>query len=168
MPAFSWPIDPSPPISDFEQRHANAEAGALLQWARLSVEALYYLDDIDAAFGVTLLVPGQKTQVVELAHARWATGTCITALDLTAAALGRALGRHTGDRELDLRSFVTTAREPSRAGLAARSDAVSGDAVDRRCAERSVVRRLAQCSSCTRAPQTTAAPYRGSWAAEEA
>jgi len=48
--------------------------------------------------------------VVDVAHARWATGTCITALDLCAAALGRAFCAHTGTRELDIGSF-----DPERA-----------------------------------------------------
>src|SRR5690242_11864701 len=98
MPSLSWPTDPGPVIEDFERRHKHAEAAVLLQWSVLCVESLYYLDEVDAAFDVTLIVPGHRTQVVEVAHARWATGTCITALDLGAAALARALGGHAGSR----------------------------------------------------------------------
>ena len=111
MPPFHWPSDPTSAVIAFEQRHTNPEAGALLLWAASSVEALYYLDDVDSVYDSTRTVHGaHRPDVVDVAHARWATGTCITALDLGAAALGRALGGHIGDKELNLGSFSSTRR----------------------------------------------------------
>jgi hypothetical protein len=58
--------------------------------------------------------PGQLREhtgqdVVDVAHARWAAGSCITTLDLCAAALARAFCKHPGPQELDLGHF-----DPSR------------------------------------------------------
>jgi len=67
------------------------------------------------------LDPSQATicdhvaDVVDVAHARWATGTCITALDLCAAALGRVFCTHTGPRELDIGDFdLRTSKRAAR------------------------------------------------------
>lgn len=47
---------------------------------------------------------------MDVAHARWATGTSITSLDLCAAGLGRAFCAHKGTRELDLGDLNPTRR----------------------------------------------------------
>lgn len=107
MPSAQWQTDPSAAIAAFEKRHPDPEAGALLLWAFSSVDALHYLVDLDAEYETSRSVPGgHSPDVVDIAHARWATGTCITALDLCTAGLARALGRHQGPRELDLGDFA--------------------------------------------------------------
>jgi hypothetical protein len=111
MPTFNWPADPGPEIQAFAQRHSNAEAGLLLIWATSCIDALPYLDEIDLAFDRTRKVSGShRPDIVDLAHARWATGTCITALDLCVAAIGRALLKHPGPTELDLGDFTPSTR----------------------------------------------------------
>ena len=78
----------------------------LLLWAISTTDALYYLDDIDRDFERShKAIAGHSRDTVDVSHARWATGTCITALDLCAAALGRALCGHAGPRELALADF---------------------------------------------------------------
>ena len=106
MPPLTWPSEPSAAILDFERRHPAPDAGALLLFATTSVEALHYLYDLDSQYDSTRALTGaHNPDVVDVAHARWATGTAITALDLVAAAFGRALGGHAGPKELDLRQF---------------------------------------------------------------
>jgi hypothetical protein len=53
------------------------------------VDALAYLDDLDLALDEgTRFATGHDALVVDVAHARWAAGTAMTALDLCAAAIG--------------------------------------------------------------------------------
>ncbi len=85
MPRYTWAADPNNIISGFETRHVQPDSGALLAWAVLSVESLHYLADVDQA-----------------------TGTCITSLDLCAAALGRTFCGHKSSRELALPDFDTS------------------------------------------------------------
>jgi hypothetical protein len=67
----------------------NTNASSCLLWAISAVDALAYLDDLDLALDEgTRLVTGHDALVVDVAHARWAAGTAITALDLCAAAIG--------------------------------------------------------------------------------
>jgi hypothetical protein len=90
MPPMSWPIDPFKEVQAFEARHNSPESGALLAWAVWCVDSLFYLDDIDRLYDATLSSPhGHQLHVVDVAHGRWATSTCITSLDLCAAALAR-------------------------------------------------------------------------------
>ena len=106
MPPFDWPGDPVQIIQAFEARHGNPASGALLWFAVWAVDSLYYLSDIDSTHDLSQsTIGGHRPDVVEVAHARWATGTCITALDLCAAGLGRALCAHTETRELDIAAF---------------------------------------------------------------
>lgn len=85
----------------------DPDAGAFVSWAGSAVESLFYLTDLDAQIASkTEDSPlGHNWQVVDHAHARWAVGTAITALDLCAAALGRLLAGYptTSGHELDLR-----------------------------------------------------------------
>jgi len=93
-------------IRGFEKRHGNPDAGALMACACWTVDCLHYLDDIDRAFDTSSSSAiGHRPDVVDVAHARWATSSCITALDLCAAALGRVFCGHSGLREFDLRDF---------------------------------------------------------------
>ena len=103
MPPFAWPGDPTGVIQAFETRRASPNAGALLIFALHSVDSLYYLLDIDRRDDLSApTIGGHAPDVVDVAHARWATGTCVTALDLCAAGLGRALCGYRKTRELDL------------------------------------------------------------------
>jgi len=121
MPPHNWPNEPIDIIQKFETRHKHPDAGALFAWAVWAVECLHYLDDVDLAFDASpTTAVGHRPDVVDVAHARWATGTCITALDLCAAGLGRALCNHTRPRELDLADFDPTGK-PSQQILARRA-----------------------------------------------
>jgi hypothetical protein len=59
-------------------------------------------------------VRGHSADVVDVAHARWAATACITAVDLCAAGLGRALCGHRKRLELALGDFDLK-RKPKRA-----------------------------------------------------
>jgi hypothetical protein len=136
MPPLSWTVDPMEVVKAFEARHNAPSAAALFAWALRTVETLHYLDDIDRAYDASH-VPfgGYSPDVIDVAHARWATTSCVTAIDLCAAGLGRAFCGHAGrgERELDVRDFTP----PSRANDRRRSqlpsvglewiDLVSGD-----------------------------------------
>lgn len=77
-----------------------------MNWAVSAVDALYYLAEIDASYDSSRSVLGKHhPDVIDIAHARWAAGTSMTALDLCAAALGRAICKHTKEKELDLGRF---------------------------------------------------------------
>jgi hypothetical protein len=106
MPPLNWPTDPSELIRSFETRHRNPTSGALFAWATRAVESLHYLDDIDRAYDTSnATIGGHRADVVDVAHAQWATATSITALDLCAAGLGRAFCQHKGTYELALAHF---------------------------------------------------------------
>jgi hypothetical protein len=135
MPPLSWANDPMELIRAFETRYHNPNAGALFAWAAWAVDGLHYLADIDATHTSNEAGSGHRPDVVDVAHARWATGTCITAVDLCAAGLGRAFCGHGKARELDLADFdlgVPTKRQNALRGrlpLQARSwvDGVCAD-----------------------------------------
>jgi hypothetical protein len=111
MPAYHWPDDPIKVAAQFEARHGKPESTPLLWFAAWAVDSLYYLSDVDQSLDPSQATIGDHVaDAVDIAHARWATGTCITALDLCAAALGRVFCAHTGTRELDIGSF-----DPERA-----------------------------------------------------
>ena len=120
MPPFTWPTELSSIIVAFGARHAAPQAGALLNWAVSAVDALYYLADIDASYDSSRSIAGtHHPNVIDVAHARWAAGNSMTALDLCAAALGRAICKHSGLNQLDLGSF--DARRPTKRQQALRS-----------------------------------------------
>lgn len=111
MPPFDWPSNPVEIISRFEVRHGSPEAGALLLFAAWAVDSLYYLSDIDCTHDLSQdAVAGHRPDVVEVAHAPWPTGACITALDLCAGGLGRAPCAHTEGQELAISAFHQKAR----------------------------------------------------------
>jgi len=83
MPACHWPEDPMHVIAQFEAHHGNSESHALLLFAVSAVNSLYYLGDVDRALNPSQAIVGDDVaDVVDVAHARWAMGTCITSLDL--------------------------------------------------------------------------------------
>jgi hypothetical protein len=102
MARYSWSVEPINVIVAFERRHAKPDSGALLMWAVFSADSLHYLADVDAH---PEIVGDHDPDTADVAHARWATSTCITALDLCAAALGRTFCRYKSRRELALSSF---------------------------------------------------------------
>ena len=114
MPIFTWPVDIGLTTKEFEQRYSNPVAGKLLRVATSCVDELHYLDEIDRAFDCTRQPPeSHQRGVVDFAHARWATGTCITAVDLCAAALGRAVGGYADRNELGLGDFAKPTKRGS-------------------------------------------------------
>jgi hypothetical protein len=107
MPPYTWPNNPGPVIQSFEARRGTPEAGALFVWAVRTVESLHYLDDMDHVYNTSFtVINGHSHEVLDVAHARWATSTCITALDLCAAGLGRSFCGHTSQHELNLIDFA--------------------------------------------------------------
>ncbi|MCB0191355.1 MAG: hypothetical protein KDJ65_05375 [Anaerolineae bacterium] len=111
MPQFQWSTEPTDLIRPFEVRYNAPDAGALFAWASKAVEEIYYLNDIDLTFEASgQTIGNHNPDVVDLAHARWATGTCITALDLCAAAFGRTFCGHTSNREMDMSFFDKAGR----------------------------------------------------------
>jgi hypothetical protein len=115
VPPLNWTPDPMELIHPFEVRHQNSAAGALFTWAAWAVDSLHYLDDIDRAYDAShATIGGHRPDVVDVAHVRWATGTCITALDLCAAGLGRAFCGHSSGHELDLADFALDPKKPTK------------------------------------------------------
>ncbi len=94
-----------------------AEVDGLLLFAAGAADSLSYLADLDErAFGPEGHLHGHNAGVVDLAHARWATSTSLTAVDLSAAALGRLfLGARGRGGEYDLGDFDTATIERLRA-----------------------------------------------------
>jgi hypothetical protein len=106
MPPMDWPFDGNQIIREFEARHPDPEAGALFSFALAGIDSLYYLDDLDENYDRSRqAVDGYPHDVIDVAHCRWATGTCITTLDLCAAGLGRVFCGNCGPRELSIAHF---------------------------------------------------------------
>lgn len=102
----------------------EGEAGALLGWARWTVDGLHYLADLDAKVTVGEPDSSHEWDAIDLAHARWAASSAVGAVDLCAAALSRRLGvgpRTTkrGDREFDLVDLLESANGNGLPGHAA-------------------------------------------------
>ena len=114
MPPLAWPADPMKIVQGFEGRRQNPTAGALFAWAAFTAETLHYLDDIDSAFDHSHQpFAGHKPDIVDVAHARWATGASITAMDLCAAGLARTFCQHRTRQELALGDFEPRPATPS-------------------------------------------------------
>jgi hypothetical protein len=87
MPPIQWPPTTQSARELLSSRNTNASS--CLLWAVSAVDALAYLDDLDLALDkCTRFATGHDGLVVDVAHARWAAGTAMTALDLCAAAIG--------------------------------------------------------------------------------
>jgi len=138
MPPHVWASDPLVEIRAFETRRSSAAAGALFSWAVWTIDSLHYLDDVDRSYDRShQAVGGHRPDVVDVAHARWSTSTCVTAIDLCAAGLGRAFCGNQGTNEFDLGGLVSVtgsrraARESRRAAVPQLAltwlDAVQGD-----------------------------------------
>ena len=106
MPPYSWITPPSEGAVQ-ALRAPDREAEALASWAAKVVDELHYLKDIEERLPVRTL--GHHMDVVDSAHARWATAGAVTALDLCAAALGRHYRLRKGTNELDLAQLAKPA-----------------------------------------------------------
>ena len=105
MPSWKWRSGQLDAIPSFEKRHGSPGAGVLFSWAARAVESLHYLDDLDRQFGEGPRAD-HDLDLIDVTHARWATTTSITALDLCAAGLGRVFCGNTNPRrEFALRYF---------------------------------------------------------------
>ena len=125
MPSAHWPQNHLELIAQFEKRHAHPEVGGLLFFAVWAVDSLYYLSDLDQVLNPAKVIVGtHSADVVDVAHARWAVTTCITALDLCAAGLARAFSGHAHKREIALGDLDVTRdakRKQKRAALLRRT-----------------------------------------------
>lgn len=87
MPPIQWPPTTQSAIELLSSR--NADASSCVLWATSAVDGLAYLDDLDVVLDSSArFATGHDALVVDVAHARWAAGTAMTALDLCAAAIG--------------------------------------------------------------------------------
>ena len=88
MARYEWSIEPGPIIEGLGAR--AAAAASCLSYAVAAVESLFYLADLDSMLmtGARHLPEGHDALTVDVAHARWAAGTAVTALDLCGAAVG--------------------------------------------------------------------------------
>ena len=93
----------------------NDDAGRCLRWAAQATQALDYLKDLHEALPKSReLSGGHDVLAIQVAHARWASATSMTAIDLCAAALGYLyLPRCSKDAYYDFRQLckkITTVR----------------------------------------------------------
>jgi hypothetical protein len=109
MPAVNWATEPFAVVSDFATRHNRPEHAGLILHGVWAVDGLHYLTELDLADDLsTDTVRGYPPDRVDVAHVRWATGTCVTALDLCAAGIGRILCGHIKPKELDVTHFAAS------------------------------------------------------------
>lgn len=114
MPPISWPFDAHRTVRAYGTRVQAAEAEALLLWSIWTVESLFYLDDLDAAYDLSRQSTGNHSpDIIDVAHGRWATVSCVTALDLAAAALARVYCSHTGPQEVSVSQLNPRGRSGS-------------------------------------------------------
>jgi hypothetical protein len=120
MPPIQWPPTTQSALELLSSRNTNASS--CLLWAISAVDALAYLDDLDLALDEgTRLAIGHDALVVDVAHARWAAGTAMTALDLCAATIGFVyLPPRRGGRYYDMGNILAALDKAIRA--AATSD----------------------------------------------
>lgn len=87
--------------------------------AMWSVQGLYFLAEADDAYFTGGHLRSETSpDVVDLAHARWATGSAMTALDLVAAAIGERHMPSLGGRLYDLGEFGRGKPKPNCQGCA--------------------------------------------------
>ena len=110
MANMSWTKRPDIVVQEYNARNGPDSSSSLFIWATFTVNGLYYLGDVDAVWDRHPdLSASHQPDTVDMAHARWAVGSAITALDLCAAALGRLYCNWSGPNELDLRGFDVNA-----------------------------------------------------------
>jgi hypothetical protein len=87
MPPIQWPPATRAAIELLGSR--NSDASSCVLWATSAVDGLAYVNDLDTARnGGARVANDHDALVIDVAHARWAAGTAMTALDLCAAAIG--------------------------------------------------------------------------------
>jgi len=120
VPALNWPQSPMTIVQGFERRYpGSGSIGAVAMWAAWAAETLHYLDDLDQAQAAyPAPIGAHHSDIVDIAHVRWVTGTAITSLDLCAAVLGRVYCPGSGGHELDLRAFQIEERLPENRRVA--------------------------------------------------
>lgn len=86
----------SQPLVDRINSLSNDPAvGGLLLYAASAADSLVYLADMDErAFGKNPSVSGVNPYAIDIAHARWACTSALTAVDLGAGSLGGSTCRH--------------------------------------------------------------------------
>lgn len=132
MAPHEWSGDPEAAARRLSR--VNGDAQARVSFAVECVNGLHYLADLDDHLvprDAATNVLSHGWQAVDMAHARWAAGSAITALDLCAAALGRLYCGISGDRrDLSVESvrdkhwetLTTALGNPSRWIAAVRGD----------------------------------------------
>jgi hypothetical protein len=107
MPPVNWAMEPSVIVSDFAMRHGHPHHAGLILHGVWAVDGLHYLAELDLEDDLsTDTIRGYPPDRVDVAHVRWATATCVTALDLCAAGIGRILCGHMGIKELAATHFA--------------------------------------------------------------
>jgi hypothetical protein len=107
MPPVNWAVEPVSLVNEFATRHGRAKHSALILHGVWAVDSLHYLAEIDRQDDLSDdTVRGYPPDRVDVAHVRWATGTCTTALDLCAAGIGRILCGHATAKELAVSDFA--------------------------------------------------------------
>src|SRR3712207_6454961 len=92
----------------------DPRAGGLLFWPTESAESVFHAGDQYARLFNEGL-HGYHPDMLDVAFARWGTGSAITALDLCAAALARAYaGWRDTHHNIDLRDFLSRQRRGGR------------------------------------------------------
>jgi hypothetical protein len=116
MPPVQWTVEPVTVVNAFVKKHGHPEKGALILFGVWAVDSLHYLREIDARDDLSEgTINGYGADVIDVAHTRWATGTCITVLDTCAAGLGRVLCNHNDKRELSVADFTLPVKlKPSK------------------------------------------------------
>jgi hypothetical protein len=120
MPVYRWQVPPASIVPVLDAR--STTAASCLTWAVAAVDSLHYLQDLDAALPGTRLLPGgHDALTVDLAHARWAAGTAMTALDLCAAAIGHLYRLLRGDGQYHDMGSITRAIKKAKPADRARA-----------------------------------------------
>lgn len=125
MPPFSWPVD----AVDAARGLDNTASGYLM-WSVWSVDALHYLHDLDQRPERGRWIgAGHHPATIDVAHARWAAGTAMTALDLGAATLGAQhhLATRRPDHAHDVGELIRDHQQRLCGGCRRWLDAVSTD-----------------------------------------
>jgi hypothetical protein len=116
MPAHAWTTYYMDAAKKLEQRRSiGSRTPGLLAWAGFSVDALYYLADVDD-FVVTQSPQRwlrHQPETIDLANAYLAASLAFAGLDRCAAVLGRIYGSATARTELSIPSFQPWSRKKS-------------------------------------------------------
>jgi len=118
MSPYQWRTNPAEIVIAYEERGKRNGAGSRFTAATHCVESLHYLADLDAYLGSTRYL-GHNPDHADIAHARWAVNTCITAIDLCAAGLGRAYCGNEEKKEFSLGYFNPTRKKNRKKGIRA-------------------------------------------------